>query len=115
LKLTIPATRRLVQLAAALDAAPAVVRQALAAVRISVEQAQVVAAAVAELPSAAGPEVADKAAAPLVEQADDFDPQVLRRLGERVLGHVHPSWPSMPSERLWRRPRCGRSGTGSSP
>jgi hypothetical protein len=90
LNLTVPATRRLVPLAEALDAAPEVVREALTAGRIDVDQAQVVSAAVAALPAEAGPEVVDKAAEVLVEQAREFDPQLLRRLGERILHHVAP-------------------------
>jgi hypothetical protein len=90
LNLTVPATRRLVALAAALEAAPEVVRDALASGRISLDHAQVVSAAVAALPAEALPDVANKAATMLVEQARGFDPHLLRRLGERILHHAAP-------------------------
>ncbi|HET8680888.1 MAG TPA: DUF222 domain-containing protein, partial [Micromonosporaceae bacterium] len=86
----IGAARRLVELAAALDTGPAVVREALAAGALSVEQAQVITRAVTALPAGTGPAVADKAAATLVGYAQDHEPVVLRRLGERILQVVAP-------------------------
>ncbi|MEU7919035.1 DUF222 domain-containing protein, partial [Micromonospora zamorensis] len=90
LRLTIPAARRLVDLAACVDAAPTAVRGALAAGAVSVEQVRVIADTVATVQTAAGPEVADKAVAVLVDWAGQFDPMLLRKLGTRILDHVAP-------------------------
>ncbi|MET8547365.1 HNH endonuclease signature motif containing protein [Micromonospora zamorensis] len=90
LRLTIPAARRLVDLAACVDAAPTTVRGALAAGAVSVEQARVIADTVATVQSTAGPEVADKAVGVLVDWAGQFDPMLLRKLGTRILDHVAP-------------------------
>ena len=90
LRLDGSSARRLVELAAALDAGPPVIGQALACGAVTVEQARVIAQAVANVPAAAGDQVAGKAAQLLVDWAAQFDPQVLRRLGDRVLTHVAP-------------------------
>ena len=90
MRMSISAARRLVELAAALDAGPAVVRDGLAAGAVTVEQAQVIIQAVAALPAEAGPAVTDKAAATLVDYARDYEPVALRRLGERILQVVAP-------------------------
>ncbi|MET8234251.1 DUF222 domain-containing protein [Micromonospora sp. NPDC005298] len=90
LRLTVPAARRLVDLAARVDRAPTAVRDALAAGAVSVEQVRVIADTVATVKTAAGPEVADKAVGVLVEWAGQFDPMLLRRLGTRILDHVAP-------------------------
>ncbi|WP_406082218.1 HNH endonuclease [Micromonospora zamorensis] len=90
LRLTIPAARRLVDLAACVDAAPTAVRGALAAGAVSVEQVRVIADTVATVQSTAGPEVADKAVGVLTEWAGQFDPTLLRKLGTRILDHVAP-------------------------
>ncbi|MFF0465958.1 DUF222 domain-containing protein [Micromonospora zamorensis] len=90
LRLTIPAARRLVDLAACVDAAPPAVRDALAAGAASVEQVRVIADTVATVQSVAGPQVADKAVGVLVDWAGQFDPMLLRKLGTRILDHVAP-------------------------
>ncbi|WCN79301.1 HNH endonuclease signature motif containing protein [Micromonospora sp. LH3U1] len=90
LRLTIPAARRLVDLAACVDAAPTAVRDALAAGAVSVEQARVIADTVNTVRTAAGPEVADKSVAVLVDWAGQFDPTLLRKLSTRILNHVAP-------------------------
>ncbi|MET7959422.1 HNH endonuclease signature motif containing protein [Micromonospora zamorensis] len=90
LRLTIPAARRLVDLAACVDAAPTTVRGALAAGAVSLEQARVIADTVSTVQAAAGPEVADKAVGVLVDWAGQFDPLLLRKLGARILDHVAP-------------------------
>jgi hypothetical protein len=82
--------RRMVGLAAALDAGPTVIAEALRRGAITVEQAQVTTDVVAALPAEAGAEVVDKAAQMLVDAAGEFEPQVLRRLGDRILAHVAP-------------------------
>ncbi|WP_328365769.1 HNH endonuclease [Micromonospora zamorensis] len=90
LRLTIPAARRLVDLAACVDAAPTAVRGALAAGAVSAEQVRVIADTVSTVQSTAGPEVADKAVGVLVDWAGQFDPTLLRKLGTRILDHVAP-------------------------
>ncbi|MEU1358967.1 DUF222 domain-containing protein [Micromonospora zamorensis] len=91
LRLSSRSARQLVQLAAAVDAAPQAVRDALLSGAMTVEQGRVVAETIAALPLEAGPEVADKATQLLVTWADRFDPTILSRLGERVLTHVAPA------------------------
>ncbi|MFI6258054.1 DUF222 domain-containing protein [Micromonospora zamorensis] len=90
LRLSSRSARQLVQLAAAVDAAPQAVRDALLSGAMTVEQGRVVAETIAALPPEAGPEVADKATQLLVTWADRFDPTILSRLGQRVLTHVAP-------------------------
>ncbi|MGC4812518.1 DUF222 domain-containing protein [Micromonospora sp. DT228] len=90
LRLDVAAARRLVGLAASLDGAPPAVRAALASGAVTVEQARVIAEAVATASARAGVEVADKAVGVLVDWAAQFDPTLLRRLGSRILDHVAP-------------------------
>ncbi|PWR12399.1 HNH endonuclease [Micromonospora acroterricola] len=90
LRLTVPAARRLVDLAAALDASAPGVGRALADGDISLDQARVISDTVSTVHAAAGAEAADKAVDVLVEWAGQFDPALLRRLGTRILDHVAP-------------------------
>ncbi|MET7879568.1 HNH endonuclease signature motif containing protein [Micromonospora profundi] len=90
LRLGVGAARRLVELAAALDAAPTGVRDALAGGAVTVEQVRVIADTVETVHSAAGAEAADKAVGVLVDWAAQFDAALLRRLGTRILDHVAP-------------------------
>ncbi|MBM7489217.1 hypothetical protein JOD64_000439 [Micromonospora luteifusca] len=90
LHLTIPAARRLVDLATALDTANPGVRRALADATITLDQARVIADTVTTVHTAAGPEAADKAVGVLVHWAGQFDPTLLRKLGTRILDHVAP-------------------------
>ncbi|WP_433128904.1 DUF222 domain-containing protein [Micromonospora sp. CA-240977] len=90
LRLTVPAARRLVDLAAALDTGNPGVRAALANGDITVDQARVVADTVTTVHTAAGAEAADKAVGMLVEWAGQFDPTLLRKIGTRILDHVAP-------------------------
>ncbi|MBM0234372.1 DUF222 domain-containing protein [Micromonospora sp. STR1_7] len=90
LRLDISAARRLVGLAASIDAAPPAVRDALAGGLVSVEQARVIVDTAATVSGSAGAEVADKAVGVLVEWAGQFDPTLLRRMGTRILDHVAP-------------------------
>ncbi|MGC4745520.1 DUF222 domain-containing protein [Micromonospora sp. DT201] len=90
LHLTVPAARRLVDLATALDNSNPEVRQALADARITLDQARVIADTVTTVHNAAGPEAADKAVTVLVGWAGQFDPTLLRKLGTRILDHVAP-------------------------
>ncbi|MEV4657753.1 DUF222 domain-containing protein [Micromonospora sp. NPDC049301] len=90
LRLTVPAARRLVDLAGTLDAGPSGVRGALADGAISLEQARVISDTVSTVHATAGAEAADKAVGVLVEWAGQFDPALLRRLSARILDHVAP-------------------------
>ena len=90
LRLTVPAARRLVDLAAVLDTGNPGVRHALADGHITVEQARVITDTIDTVQTAAGPEAADKALGVLVEWAGQFDPTLLRKLSTRILDHVAP-------------------------
>ncbi|MET8267752.1 DUF222 domain-containing protein [Micromonospora arida] len=90
LRLGVGAARRLVELAATLDAAPAGVRDALAGGAVDVGQVRVIAETVETVHAAAGAEAADKAVGVLVGWATQFDAALLRRLGTRILDHVAP-------------------------
>ncbi|MEU4528877.1 DUF222 domain-containing protein [Micromonospora ureilytica] len=90
LRLGVGAARRLVELAATLDAAPAGVRDALAGGAVDVEQVRVIADTISTVHTAAGAEAAEKAVGVLVEWAGQFEPTLLRKLGTRILDHVAP-------------------------
>ncbi|MET8366410.1 MULTISPECIES: DUF222 domain-containing protein [unclassified Micromonospora] len=90
LRLTVGAARRLVELAAALDAAPSGVRDALVGGAVDVEQVRVIAETVETVHATAGTEAADKAVGVLVDWAAQFDAALLRKLGTRILDHVAP-------------------------
>ncbi len=90
LRLTVPAARRLVDLATALDTGNPGIRQALADGAISLDQARVITDTVTTVQQAAGAEAADKAVGVLVDWAGQFDPTLLRKLGTRILDHVAP-------------------------
>jgi Domain of unknown function (DUF222)/HNH endonuclease len=89
LRVSIHAAKRLVDLAQVVDQRPAL-DAALAAGTVNVEQAGVVAAAVGDLPADLGPELVDRAEAVLIGQAEQFEPAILRKAGQRVLAHVAP-------------------------
>jgi hypothetical protein len=90
LRLTVPAARRLVDLAAALDAGAPDVRHALADGSITAEQARVITDTAGAVHTSAGAEAADKAVGVLIDWAGRFDPTLLRKLGGRILEHVAP-------------------------
>jgi hypothetical protein len=90
LRMGVTFARRLIELAGSLDRGPVIVRDALVDGSITVEQAQIIAQAVANISPSAGEQVAEKAAQVLLDWAGQFEPVVLRRLGERVLTHVAP-------------------------
>ncbi|MEU8331300.1 DUF222 domain-containing protein [Micromonospora sp. NPDC048839] len=102
LRLGVGAARRLVELAATLDAAPPGVRDALAGGSVDVEQARVIAATVETVHAAAGTEAADKAVGVLVEWAAQFDAALLRKLGTRILDHVAPEVADAAAEAVLR-------------
>ncbi|HEX5995364.1 MAG TPA: DUF222 domain-containing protein [Jiangellales bacterium] len=88
LRLSVPAARRLVETAAAVDAGPEPVREALAAGAVSVEQARVIADTAATVSREAGAAAAGKAVPILLDWAGQFEPTLLRRLAGRILEHV---------------------------
>ncbi|MEV1109348.1 DUF222 domain-containing protein [Micromonospora sp. NPDC049751] len=90
LRLTVPAARRLVESAHALDTAAPEVRRALADGDVSLEQARVIADTVDTVRAAAGTDVATRAVGVLVDWAGQFDPTLLRKLATRILDHVAP-------------------------
>ncbi|MGC4866182.1 DUF222 domain-containing protein [Micromonospora sp. DT53] len=90
LRLTVPAARRLVDLATALDTGNPGIRQALADGAISLDQARVIADTVNTVNTSTDAETADKAVGVLVDWAAQFDPTHLRKLGTRILDHVAP-------------------------
>ncbi|MBQ1016688.1 DUF222 domain-containing protein [Micromonospora sp. D93] len=90
LRLTIPAARRLVDDATALDTGKPGIRQALADGHITLDQARVIADTVPTVQTTAGTEAADKAVSLLTDWAGQFDPTQLRKLGTRILDHVAP-------------------------
>ncbi|MBG6065107.1 HNH endonuclease signature motif containing protein [Micromonospora ureilytica] len=90
LRLTIPAARRLVDDATALDTGKPGIRQALADGHITLDQARVIADTVTTVQTTAGTEAADKAVSLLTDWAGQFDPTQLRKLGTRILDHVAP-------------------------
>ncbi|MET7373382.1 HNH endonuclease signature motif containing protein [Micromonospora arida] len=90
LRLTIPAARRLVDLATALDTGNPGIRQALADGHLSLDQARVITDTAATVQATAGTQAADKAVSLLTDWASQFDPTHLRKLGTRILDHVAP-------------------------
>ncbi|MBG6068213.1 HNH endonuclease signature motif containing protein [Micromonospora ureilytica] len=90
LRLTVPAARRLIDLATALDTGNPGIRQALADGAISQDQARVIADTVDTVSTSADAVTADKAVGVLVGWAAQFDPTHLRKLGTRILDHVAP-------------------------
>lgn len=90
LRLTVPAARRLVDLAATLDTGNPGVRRALADADITIDQARVIADTVATVQDVAGTQAADKAVGVLIDWSGQFDPVRLRILGTRIPDHVAP-------------------------
>ena len=90
LRISIGSASKLVRLAAAVDQVVPATGDGLAAGAVNVEQAQVIANAVAELSAEVGVEVRQQADRLLVEQAGALDPAGLRIAGRRILEHVAP-------------------------
>ena len=88
--LTRPEGRRLQKLADALDRRYAAVASALLEGEVSRPQAEVIVAALDALPRTVEPALRAEAEQHLVEQAAEFGPRDLRRLGQRVLEVVAP-------------------------
>ncbi|WP_410817035.1 DUF222 domain-containing protein [Micromonospora sp. 050-3] len=90
LRLTVPAARRLIDLATALDTGNPGIRQALADGHITLDQTRVIADTATSVQATAGTEAAEKAVGVLTDWAAQFDPTHLRKLGTRILDHVAP-------------------------
>ncbi|MFD0745092.1 DUF222 domain-containing protein [Phytohabitans flavus] len=88
-RISIHAAKRLADLAKAVDERPAL-DGALAAGAVNAEQATVIATTVRDLPADLGPDLVDEAEAVLIGQAEQFEPTILRKAGERILTHVAP-------------------------
>ncbi len=94
--------RRLLRLARSLGSLPAV-GAALSGGSLSMAQASVIDHAVEKLPHDLDPQVRQQAEQHLVEQAVDFAPRDLRRLGRRVLQVVDPAADEAHEQRLLER------------
>ncbi|MGW5362455.1 DUF222 domain-containing protein [Actinopolymorpha pittospori] len=79
-----------VKLAKALDVSLHATKQALAEGRVSLRHAQEIHLAIGKLPADIDPDVKDQGEVALVEQAQTFDPQELRALGDRLYQVVAP-------------------------
>ncbi|BCB75436.1 HNH endonuclease signature motif containing protein [Phytohabitans flavus] len=88
-RISIHAAKRLADLARAVDERAAL-DTALVAGVVNAEQATVIATAVRDLPADLGADVVDEAEAVLIGQAEQFEPTILRKAGERILAHVAP-------------------------
>ncbi|MET0418445.1 MAG: DUF222 domain-containing protein, partial [Actinoplanes sp.] len=82
--------RGYVKLAAALDAAPEPVQEAVAEGEVNLEQADVIVKALHALPHDIGPDLRTLAGKELVRWAADLDPDHLRTAGEAILRAVDP-------------------------
>src|SRR6266511_3173285 len=82
--------KQLVELARAVEGDLTATGAALAAGRISVDHAQVIAESVAALPAQAEGWVADAAEQHLLHAAADHDPKALHRLGRRIVEIIDP-------------------------
>jgi len=90
LRVTLGEARQLVNLAEAVEGDLAATGQALAEGRISPEHAQVIARSVADLPDEAADWVPAAAEQELLDQAEQYDPRILGKIGRRILGVVDP-------------------------
>jgi hypothetical protein len=86
----IRSAHRLVRLAKRIDAAPAVVGEAVASGAVNLDQADVVTRAVARIPAEVGVDVRERAAAELVRLCGELDPELLKLVGDRILSLVAP-------------------------
>ena len=88
LRVTAAEARTLIALAETLDARVALA-DALASGAVNVGQAVATGQVLRDVP-AEDPALVDKVEGILIEHARQFEPTILRRLGERVLAHVNP-------------------------
>jgi hypothetical protein len=89
LRVSIHTAKRLCDLGAQMDARP-LIRDAVAAGAVAVDQAAVIDAALAGLPEDLDRELVDRCEASLLAHAAVFEPHRLAVLGQRVLDHVAP-------------------------
>ncbi|WP_345536679.1 HNH endonuclease signature motif containing protein [Phytohabitans rumicis] len=85
LRISPHAAKRMLELAQALDARP-VLAKAVADGLVNTEQAQIIAAAIQQLPA----DVVGKAEKAMISRAAEFEPNTLRRYGEGILAYVAP-------------------------
>jgi hypothetical protein len=89
-RMSISTAHRYVKLAAAVDAAPQAVGDAVAGAEVNLDQAEVIVRSLAALPNDVGVEVRELAAKELVRLAGELDPAQLSVVGERILHVVAP-------------------------
>ena len=89
-RIAITTASRLVRLAAAVDAAPAAVGEAVAAGKINSDQAASITRSMERLPRDVGAQVRDDTAAALVGYSGELDPTQLDVVGDRILHLVAP-------------------------
>ncbi|MBG6066642.1 hypothetical protein IW248_002929 [Micromonospora ureilytica] len=102
LRLGVGAARRLVELAATLDAAPAGVRDALAGGAVDVEQVRVIAETISTVHTAAGAEAAEKAVGVLVEWPGSSSRPCCASWAPGSSTTSPPRSPMPPPRRRWR-------------
>jgi hypothetical protein len=86
----IRSTHRLVRIAKRVEAAPAVVGGAVACGAVNLDQADVVARALARIPREVGVDIRERAAAELVRWCAELDADLLTMAGDRILSYVAP-------------------------
>ena len=89
-RMAISTAHRYVKLAAAVDAAPQPVHDAVVGAEVNLDRADVIVRSLAELPNDVGVEVRDRAAKELVRLAGELCPAQLSVVGERILHVVAP-------------------------
>ncbi|MEH1127700.1 HNH endonuclease signature motif containing protein [Micromonospora sp. CPCC 206061] len=89
LRVDIHTARRMVELARQVERRPGL-DQALASGAVSVDQAQVIATAIRDLPDRLAPEVVDAAESLMVGWAKEFEPRSMRQLSTGLLAYVAP-------------------------
>jgi hypothetical protein len=87
---SIRSAHRFVKVARRVDAAPAVVGEAVADGRVNLDQADVVTRALARIPAEVGVDIRERAAETLVRWCAELDPEQLRLVGDRILSFVAP-------------------------
>jgi hypothetical protein len=87
---SIRSAHQLVRLAKRIDAAPSVVGDGVASGAVNLDQADVVTRAVARIPSSVGVDIRERGAAELVRWCGELDPELLKRVGDRILSIAAP-------------------------
>ncbi|HZD96852.1 MAG TPA: DUF222 domain-containing protein [Micromonosporaceae bacterium] len=111
LRITPAEARLLTTLGETLDGRPTLA-DAVVAGTVNAGQAAAIGRVLADVP-AAEPALVDKVEAILIEQAHQFEPTILRQLGERVLAHLNPDLADARlRERLEREDKHARQRRG---